>query len=170
VRGRRSGLKGHFQSQGAQTNAHKAAEIFTSAARHPNSSLSLVHPATSQHRQNGSPSRSLVSSELLRLLERLSRRRNACIGDMDHIALFDRRETSFYVQTLRQRHVTDFLSATATASKESPFDRVVLRPETCPEETPISNIENHQIRSTSSSHYHLISRDSFWLLHTLDHY
>ena len=62
--------------------------------------LSLEHPATSQHRQNGSPSRSLVSTQPLRLLDRLSRRRNACIGPMDDIALFDRRETSNHVQTL----------------------------------------------------------------------
>jgi hypothetical protein len=95
-----------------------------------------------------------VSLQLLRLLERLSRRRNACIGDMGHIALFDRRETSFHVYIIRQRHVTDIFTATATASKESPFDRVVLRPETCPQKTPTLDIEKHQIRTTPSPRPH----------------
>ena len=71
--------------------------------------LSLEHPATSQHRQNGSPSRSLVSTELLRLLERLSRLRNARIGDMDDIADFDSRETSYQVETIHNESLLTFL-------------------------------------------------------------
>jgi hypothetical protein len=59
-----------------------------------------------------------VSLQPIRLLERLSRRRNACIADKDHIALFDRRETSFHVKTHRQRLVTDIFTATVTASKD----------------------------------------------------
>jgi hypothetical protein len=92
-----------------------------------------------------------VSLQPIRLLERLSRRRNACIGDKDHIALFDRRETSFHVKTQRQRLVTDIFTATVTASKDPLFVRVVLRPETLPYRKTMSNIENHQIRSTPSS-------------------
>ena len=86
------------------------------------------HPATSQHRQNGSPSRSLVSTELLRPLERLFWLRNAHIEEMDDIREFRQSGEAIPGRNHAQRLFANIFTATATASKNPQFARFVSRP------------------------------------------
>jgi hypothetical protein len=141
---------GHFQSLRTDQRTQRSRDIHIGSAP-LKLFLSLEHPATSQHRQNGSPSRSLVSTEPLRLLDRLSRHRNASIEDLDDIALFDRRETSFHVQILYNDSLLTFAQLPLLQVRIPPFDRVVLRPEICPSETYTLDLENYQIRTIPSS-------------------
>jgi hypothetical protein len=160
---------GHFQSLRTDQRTQRSRDIHIGSAP-LKLFLSLEHPATSQHRQNGSPSRSLVSTEPPRLLDRLSRHRNASIEDMVDIALFDRRETPFHVQTHYNDSLLTFsqlplLQVRIPRSIESFCARKYALQKYTPWTLKIT--KSAQLRHHD---HHPISRDSFWLLHTFDKY